>query len=79
MTLTTEWQLYDGNYQKELQDIKLKNGDIVYHCWPNAGYWHPSQRRGNEKYYGKDIPHMEAEFVKLSNDPNETTASLKSI
>lgn len=32
MKLTYEWQRYDGDYQKKIQDIKLKNGDIVPFC-----------------------------------------------
>lgn len=64
--LTYQWQPYNGNYQKKIQDIKLKNGDIVTRCYPNAGFWNPTQKKGNEKYYGTEIPHTEAEFVKLS-------------
>jgi hypothetical protein len=68
--LTKEWSSFDGDYEKSMQDIKLKNGDIVTMCWPNAGYWHVTEKKGNEKYYGRDIPVKEAEFVRLSHDEN---------
>lgn len=39
--LTKEWSKYDPTkgYEKAMQDVKLKNGDILYGCWPNAGVW----------------------------------------
>jgi hypothetical protein len=37
--LTKEWSEFDGNYEKEMQDVKLKNGDIITMCWPNAGFF----------------------------------------
>jgi hypothetical protein len=66
-TLTKEWTPFDGDYEKSMQDIKLKNGDIVTMCWPNAGRWCVCEKKGNEKYYGKDIPVQEAEFVRLTH------------
>ncbi len=68
MTLTKEWQLFDGNYEKEMQDIKLFNGDIITMCWPNAGYWCICDKEGNEKYYPRDdLKVKEAEFVRLTH------------
>ena len=66
MILTSEWQPYDGNSQKRLEDIKLKNGDVVLKCWANAGFWNVMQKEGNGDYYGQIIPHTDAEFVRLN-------------
>lgn len=35
-----EWLPYT-DYEKEECDVKLKDGTIVYHCWPNAGKFNP--------------------------------------
>ena len=35
-----EWIPYI-DYEKADCDIKLKDGSIVYHCWPNAGKFNP--------------------------------------
>ena len=47
MILTYEWQKYDGDYFKKVQDIKLKNGDIVTFCYPNACLWNCMEKEGN--------------------------------
>lgn len=65
--LTKEWSEFDGDYEKQMQDIKLKNGDVVTMCWPNAGYWSVCEKKGNEKYYGKDIHVKEATHVRLTH------------
>jgi hypothetical protein len=38
--LTKEWSEYDGDYEKEVQDIRTKDGKEYANCWPNAGKWH---------------------------------------
>ncbi len=63
----TEWTPFDGDYEKRIQDIKLKNGDIVYECYPNAGEWNILRKKGNEKYYGKEIPVTEATHTRLTD------------
>jgi len=68
MELTKEWQPYNGHYQKAIQDIILSNGEIVTYCWPNAGFWNCMKKKGNEEYYNKEIPHMEAKRVRLTHD-----------
>jgi hypothetical protein len=35
-----EWIPYT-DYEKGECDVKLKDGTIVYHCWPNAGKFNP--------------------------------------
>ncbi len=35
-----EWIPY-VDYEKAECDVKLKDGTIVYHCWPNAGKFNP--------------------------------------
>jgi hypothetical protein len=67
-TLTKEWSPFDGDYEKSMQDIKLKNGDVIIMCWPNAGYWSVCRKEGNERYYGKDIPVTDATHVRLTHD-----------
>ncbi len=69
--LTFEWQKYDNNYQKRIQDLKLFNGDIVMCCWPNAGKWHTmgvSENPENDKRYIED---NEVEYVRLNKEENE--------
>jgi hypothetical protein len=65
-SLTKEWQQYDGNYCKAMQDIRLKNGDEVIKCWPNAGLW-MTFKPG--KYYKKDIPNSDVTHVRETDDP----------
>lgn len=69
--LSKEWSEFNATegYEKRMQDIKLKNGDVVTNCWPNAGFWMCVQKEGNEKYYGKeDIEVSEATHVRLSHN-----------
>lgn len=35
-----EWIPYT-DYEKSECDVKLKDGTVVYHCWPNAGKFNP--------------------------------------
>lgn len=72
MSLTKEWSDFDPKkgYEKEMQDVLLKNGDIIHKCWPNAGMWCVCREEGNGDYYGKDIPVQEADKVRLTHDPN---------
>ncbi len=32
-----EWLPYTGDYEKQECDVKLKDGTILKHIWPNAG------------------------------------------
>lgn len=71
--LTKGWSLYipEQGYEKEMQDIKLFNGDIITMCWANAGMWTCCRESGNEQYYGRiDIKHSDAQYVRLTHDPN---------
>lgn len=63
MTLTYEWQDYDGDYQKSLQDVILKDGTIVENVWPNAGFW---MQCDNAKPI--PIPHDQAAKVRLNKN-----------
>lgn len=68
-TLTKEWTLFNGDYEKSVQDIKLFDGTVITYCWPNAGYWHVMKKDGNEKYYGNyNLKVEEAQFVRLTHD-----------
>ena len=35
-----EWVPFTAefDYVKKFYDVKLRSGEIIYHCWPNAGY-----------------------------------------
>lgn len=63
--LTKEWMEYDGEYCKAMQDIRLKNGDEVMKCWPNAGEWH-TYKPG--KYYKQRIDNSEVTHVRATHD-----------
>lgn len=70
--LTKEWSKFDHakGYEKAMQDVKLKNGDIIYGCWPNAGVWMICHKQPTPKYnhpkYQKDwISVRETDEVKL--------------
>jgi len=73
--LTKEWSRFDPieGYEKEMQDIKLFNGDVVMMCWPNAGWWNVVRKNGQEKYYNlsqkERLKAEDAEFVRLTHDP----------
>lgn len=34
--LTKEWSEYNHDYEKKVQDIRLKNGKEVIKCWPHT-------------------------------------------
>jgi hypothetical protein len=65
MELTYEWQKYDHEYEKRIQDLKLFNGDIVMCCWPNAGKWHTM----GTKDIGM-IDDIDVAFVRLNKEEN---------
>ena len=69
MKLTYDWQRYDGDYQKKIQDIKLKNGDVVMACYLNAGHWMCLDSKS--PYYEKQIHHLSAELVRLNAEHNK--------
>jgi hypothetical protein len=35
--LGCEWWPWAGRYDKKWYDVKLPNGELIRHCWPNAG------------------------------------------
>lgn len=63
--LTTEWSEYNHDYEKRVQDIRLKNGNEVMECWPNAGKWYCLS--GDKRYSKKDIPDAEVTHTRLNN------------
>lgn len=61
------WQKYNGNYEKKCCNVKLKNGDIVYNCWPNAGLFHQMQ----DNYLtikGEDVAEIEYISTEMSRE-----------
>lgn len=47
------WKLFDANYEKEFYDVRLKDGTIVTHCWPNAGRMNDIHDTGRSWGYGE--------------------------
>lgn len=35
-----DWQPFTGTYVKDWYDVRLPDGEIITHCWPNAGEFH---------------------------------------
>jgi len=33
------WIPYNGDYEKQFYNIRLKDGRVLKCCWPNAGMW----------------------------------------
>jgi len=64
---TKEWQPFTGYYEKHMVDIKLKNGETVLCCWPNAGFMNPCSNEGNPQNY-EHIPYKEVTEVRLTHD-----------
>jgi len=50
-----QWQIFDGEYEKEWYDIKLKTGEIIHQCWPNAGNFHAPS---GKQYKGRTVREM---------------------
>lgn len=51
-----EWIPY-VDYEKAECDVKLKDGSIVYHCWPNAGKFNPLCSDRDE------VPEEDVEYI----------------
>lgn len=66
MTAISEWAPYSGEYLKRWYDVKLKNGDIVKDCWPNAGFFHSFDEE--DQFKGR-IPGSEVAEVQEVDDP----------
>ncbi len=65
MYATKEWQEYDHDYEKQIQDIKTKDGKEYVNCWPNAGKWIVLSHKT-----GLSIPDEDVTHVKLTDDLN---------
>lgn len=55
--LTKDWHEYDGDYEKEVQDIRTKDGKEHVNCWPNAGKWHVMSGKGYQ-VKNEDVTHV---------------------
>lgn len=53
--MNDNWQQFteDFDYLKEFYDVMLPSGDVVKHCWPNAG-WMNAINGDGRKWSGKD-------------------------
>jgi hypothetical protein len=38
------WMKFNGEYDKQYYDLKLKTGRLVTHCWPYKGTFNPVNR-----------------------------------
>lgn len=50
------WIEYKGEYDKEFYDIRLKSGDVIKNCWPNAGTFHTPT---GVVISGEDVSHVQ--------------------
>lgn len=32
-----DFEAFDGTYRKDWYTVRLPDGEIIQHCWPNAG------------------------------------------
>ncbi len=51
-----EWLLWDGAYDKKFYDVWLGKGDVVIHCWPNAGKMCATDGSGREWSFSAEAP-----------------------
>jgi len=49
------WEKYTGVYEPVFYDLKLKNGRLVSHCWPQEGNYHPVDSSGEAYIEGYRI------------------------
>jgi hypothetical protein len=59
-----DWQPYT-EYEKQEYDIKLKDGRVVFNCYPNAGKFHSHCH----KYNGQVFEESEVAEIRLSHIP----------
>lgn len=56
--LTKEWQEYDHDYEKRVQDIRTKDGKEYIECWPNAGKWSVLSAKKATQIMDADVTHV---------------------
>ena len=70
----SEWLPFTGDYDKVYYDVKLPSGEIVPHCWPNAGmiytvphdrHWLPGEvmvrKTRNQQWFWDELDTMRKE------------------
>lgn len=64
-SLSREWSAFvpEEGYEKEMQDIKLKDGTEISMCWPNAGLFCCCSDNSIE-----DTPAEKVAFVRLTHN-----------
>lgn len=74
-----DWQPFDAkfDYWKAFYDVKLPDGRIIKHCWPNADKMNPCHDRSNmtkaelareDKYLWNGWTRNDKIFVRLSKE-----------
>ena len=58
MYATTKWQEYDHDYEKDIQDIRTKDGKEYVNCWPNAGKWSVLSSKKPLQIMDADVTHV---------------------
>lgn len=71
MTLTHEWQEYDMDYQKAVQDIRTKDGKEYLNCWPNAGKWTVMSDDKQATISDSEVTHVKLNRSWLSEEEQE--------
>ena len=63
MKAKKEWQEYDHDYEKDIQDIRTRDGKEFINCYPNAGKWHVLNSKN-----GLQIPDSEITHIRLTDE-----------
>ena len=48
--MESEWESYQGEYEKTFYDIKLDDRTIINECYPNAGIFHSNNGDTIDEY-----------------------------
>ena len=49
--IATDFVPWDGEYEKEFYDVLLPSGEVVKHCWPNAGFMNDIMGNGPQRQW----------------------------
>jgi len=64
MKLTSDWQEFDGDYEKVMQDVRTKDGTEHIKCWPNAGMFIVMDNETAD-VPAKEVTHVRKTIAKL--------------
>ena len=76
-TLTKEWAEFDGDYEKLMQDIKLKDGTVIIGCWPNAGRFMCITNKNQKDVLCSEVTHVRLTQSVSPNDAKPVLAAVR--